>query len=266
MTTGDEPASRAEDTELVHLEIDSGIATITLDSPANRNALSGQLRRELRDHLSTAIAADEARAIVLTHTGTVFCAGMDLKESRGASAADQGVNDFPDTLRTIWISPKPVIARLAGPARAGGVGLVAACDLAVAAEQVTFAFSEVRIGLVPAVISVPLIPRVQPGALYELFLTGEAFSAARAAAIGLITRAVPADELDAEVTRYTEMLRLGAPGALAATKQLLRGPTARTMADDLAAMTTFSAERFASEEGQEGISAFTEKRKPSWVG
>lgn len=253
------------DTELVHLEIDSGVATITLDSPPNRNALSTQLRGELRDRLTTATTSDQVRVIVLTHTGTVFCSGMDLKESRGASADNQGVNDFPDTLRLIWNSPTPVIAKLAGPARAGGVGLVAACDLALAASGVTFAFSEVRIGVVPAVISVPLIPQVQPAALYELFLTGEAFDAARAAEIGLITKAVPADQLDAEVLRYASMLRLGAPGALAATKELLRGPATSTMADDLAAMTALSAARFASEEGQEGIRAFVEKRKPSWA-
>jgi methylglutaconyl-CoA hydratase len=257
--------STTTDTELVHLEIADGVATVTLDSPANRNALSARLRGELRAHLESAITADDARVIVLTHTGTVFCAGMDLKESRGAGAADQGVNDFPDIMRMIWTSPTPVIARLAGPARAGGVGLVAVCDLAVAAESVSFAFSEVRIGVVPAVISVPLIHRVQPAALYELFLTGEPFDARRAAEIGLISRAVPAESLDAGVARYVEMLRLGAPGALAATKDLLRGPSARTMADELAAMTTFSAERFASEEGQEGIRAFTEKRTPSWL-
>jgi methylglutaconyl-CoA hydratase len=251
--------------ELVHLEIDAGIATITLDSPANRNALSAQLRGELRDRLDTAIKSDQARVIVLTHTGTVFCAGMDLKESRGANAGTQGVNDFPDVLRLLWDSPTPVIARLAGPARAGGVGLVAACDLAVAVEQVTFAFTEVRIGVVPAVISVPLIPRVQPAALYQLFLTGEAFDARRAAEIGLISRAVPAEALDAEVLRYAEMLRLGAPSALAATKELLRGPASRTMGEDLAAMTKLSAARFASEEGQEGIRAFVEKRPPSWA-
>jgi methylglutaconyl-CoA hydratase len=253
------------DTELVHLEIDSGVATITLDSPPNRNALSTQLRGELRDRLTTATTSDQVRVIVLTHTGMVFCSGMDLKESRGASADNQGVNDFPDTLRLIWNSPTPVIAKLAGPARAGGVGLVAACDLALAASEVTFAFSEVRIGVVPAVISVPLIPQVQPAALYELFLTGEAFDATRAAEIGLITKAVPADQLDAEVLRYASMLRLGAPGALAATKELLRGPATSTMADDLAAMTALSAARFASEEGQEGIRAFVEKRKPSWA-
>jgi methylglutaconyl-CoA hydratase len=149
--------------------------------------------------------------------------------------------------------------------RAGGTGLVAACDLAVAAEGVNFAFTEVRIGVVPAVISVPLVPKVLPTALHELFLTGETFDAHRAAAIGLITSAVPASGLDDEVRRYTGMLRLGAPGALAATKELLRRPATATMVNDYAAMTEFSAARFASEEGQEGIAAFGEKRPPSWA-
>jgi methylglutaconyl-CoA hydratase len=251
--------------ELVHLEISDGIATITLDSPHNRNALSAQLRRELLAHLDTAIGSPEARTIVLTHTGKVFCAGADLKESRGASAQDQGVNEVPAILQRIWTSPTPVVARVSGAVRAGGTGLVAACDLAVASDQVSFAFTEVRIGVVPAVISVPLVPKVAPAALHELFLTGETFGADRAAAIGLITSAVPADRLDDEVRRYTDMLRLGAPGALAATKELLRRSTTTTMADDYLAMTKFSAARFASEEGQEGIRAFGEKRSPSWV-
>jgi methylglutaconyl-CoA hydratase len=251
--------------ELVHLGVDDGIATVTLDSPGNRNALSAQLRRELHAHLVSAVESEEVRVIVLTHTGPVFCSGMDLKESRGASAVEQGVQDFPATLRLLWDSPTPVIARLVGPARAGGVGLVAACDLAVAAEGVTFAFSEVRIGVVPAVISVPLVPRVQPAALHELFLTGEPFDAHRAASIGLITRAVPEGDLDAQVRRFAEMLRLGAPGALGATKRLLRGGASERMADDLAAMTALSAQRFASVEGQEGIRAFAEKRPPAWA-
>lgn len=266
MTQRDPHPHPSNPAELVHLEIDSRVATITLDSPRNRNALSAQLRRELLAHLTKAIESPAARVIVLTHTGSVFCAGMDLKEAQGADADGQGVTEFPELLRRLWTSPTPVIARLAGPARAGGVGLVAACDLAVAAAEVNFAFTEVRIGVVPAVISVPLLPRVQPAALYELFLTGETFDAHRAATIGLITSAVPADRLDAEVNRYTDMLRLGAPGALAGTKDLLRGPSARTMADDLATMTRLSAERFASDEGQEGIRAFVEKRPPSWAG
>jgi methylglutaconyl-CoA hydratase len=257
--------------ELVHLDVEAGRATITLDSPSNRNALSAQLRRELREHLDTALTDDAVRVVVLTHTGTVFCSGMDLRESRGAGAGDQGVQEFPGILATLWHSPKPVIARLSGPARAGGVGLVAACDIAIAARAggagkgATFAFSEVRIGVVPAVISVPVVPRLLPRAAEELMLTGEVFDADRAAAIGLLNRAVDPDALDAEVDRYTDMLARGGPAALAATKAMLRRRPAEDMATDLQAMLGLSAEFFASEEGQEGMAAFAEKRSPRWV-
>jgi methylglutaconyl-CoA hydratase len=159
----------------------------------------------------------------------------------------------------------PVVARLAGPARAGGVGLVAACDIAVAADTTTFAFTEVRIGVVPAIIAVTVLPRLLPRAAHELFLTGETFDAARAAAIGLINRAVPTERLDAEVARYVDMLRRGAPDALAATKALMQ----RRLDDDLnaafAAMQELSAHHFASAEGQEGMAAFAEKRLPAWA-
>lgn len=252
-------------TELVHLDVESGIATITLDSPANRNALSAQLRRELIAHLGTALADDSARVIVLSHTGRVFCSGMDLKETRGAGVSEQGVNEVPAILTTIWTSPKPVVARVAGPARAGGVGLVSACDVAVAATDATFAFSEVRIGVVPAVISVTVLPRLLPRAAHELFLTGETFDAVRAVTVGLVNSAVPAGDLDAEVARYTEMLRLGAPGALAATKRMLRAERPASMAGQFAEMQELSAGFFAGEEGQEGMRAFAEKRKPAWV-
>ncbi|HEV2782223.1 MAG TPA: enoyl-CoA hydratase family protein [Actinophytocola sp.] len=251
--------------ELVHYTVDGGVATITLDSPGNRNALSRQLRRELHDHLTAAAGDPAVRVVVLAHTGPVFCAGMDLKEAGGASAADQGVNEFPAILEQIWSGPKPVIAKLAGPARAGGVGLVAAADIAVAAEEVTFAFTEVRLGVVPAVISVTVLPRLLPRAAHELFLTGEKFDARRAVAIGLLNSAVPADRLDAEVARYAGMLALGGPNALAATKQLLRRERSASLAEDLAAMTDLSAGFFASAEGQEGILAFAQKRTPNWV-
>ncbi|HEY2222076.1 enoyl-CoA hydratase-related protein [Actinomycetospora sp.] len=258
-------------TELVHLEVDSGRATITLDSPTNRNALSAQLRRELRAHLDAALSDDAVRVVVLTHTGTVFCSGMDLRESRGAGAGDQGVQEVPAILQTLWHSAKPVIARLAGPARAGGVGLVAACDIAVAARAgaggkgATFAFSEVRIGVVPAVISVPVVPRLLPRAAEELMLTGETFDADRAAAIGLVNRAVDPDALDAEVDRYTDMLARGGPAALAGTKAMLRRRPADDMAADFEAMLSLSAQYFASDEGQEGMAAFAEKRSPRWI-
>jgi methylglutaconyl-CoA hydratase len=251
--------------ELVHRDVADEVATITLDSPRNRNALSAQLRRELQDHLDAAIADPVVRVIVLTHTGPVFCSGMDLRESRGAAAGAQGVNEFPRILRTIRTSPTPVVVRVAGPARAGGVGLIAACDIAVAAAAATFAFTEVRVGVVPAVIAVTVLPRLLPHAARELFLTGETFDATRAAAVGLINAAVPALRLDAEVERYVDMLRLGAPGALAATKALLQHPPEGDLDAAFAAMQALSARHFASEEGQEGMAAFAEKRPPSWV-
>jgi methylglutaconyl-CoA hydratase len=250
-----------EGSELVHLEVAMGIGTIVLDSPANRNALSRQLLGELRERLERALADDAVRVLVLTHTGSVFCSGMDLREARGAAEGDQGVVAFPDILELLWHSPKPTLARLAGTARAGGTGLAAACDLVLAADSVSFAFSEVRLGLVPAVISVLLARRVAPRALQELLLTGEVFTAAHATEIGLLSRAVPADELDAETARLAAMLALGAPSAVAATKALVNG----SMHDALAAASEVSARAFASTEGQEGMAAFAEKRKAAWV-
>jgi methylglutaconyl-CoA hydratase len=252
------------DTPLVRFEVERAVATITLDSPANRNALSARLRHELVAHLDAAIAEPAVRVIVLTHTGPVFCSGMDLKESAGAAAGDQGVNELPRILQTLWCSPTPVVARLAGPARAGGIGIVAACDIAVAADSATFAFSEVRIGVIPAVISTVVLPRLQARAAHELFLTGEGFDAARAAEIGLVNRCVPAETLDAEVDRFVDLLTQGAPGALDGTMRLLRRPRG-DLAGDLAALTTISAGFFAGPEAQEGMAAFREKRPPAWV-
>ncbi|SFB27594.1 methylglutaconyl-CoA hydratase [Amycolatopsis marina] len=251
--------------ELVHYAVDAGVATITLDSPHNRNALSAQLRRELLAALAAAQEDHAVRVVVLDHTGPVFCAGMDLKEARGAGAGDQGVNEFPQILERIWTSPKPVVAKLAGPARAGGVGMVAAADIAVAVTDATFAFTEVRIGVIPAVISVTVLPRLTPRDAHELFLTGDTFSAERAARIGLINSAVPAEQLDDEVGRFVTSLSLGGPKALAATKELLRSEKAPSMAVAFQQMIETSARFFASEEGQEGITAFAQKRRPNWV-
>ncbi|MGH3825990.1 MAG: enoyl-CoA hydratase-related protein [Pseudonocardiaceae bacterium] len=241
--------------ELVHLAVRSGIATITLDSPANRNALSASLRAQLMDALERTVDDSSVRVVVLDHTGPVFCAGMDLTEPPA------GVTELPPILERIWTHPKPVVAKLAGHARAGGIGLLAAADIAVAAAHITFAFTEVRLGVVPAVISLTVLPRLVPHAAHELFLTGETFDATRALAIGLLNSAVPAERLDAEVLRYTGMLTQGAPQALNLTKQLPR----RSPAPDFAAMCELSAARFGSAEAQEGIRAFTEKRPPSWA-
>ncbi|WP_043496509.1 enoyl-CoA hydratase-related protein [Georgenia sp. SUBG003] len=250
--------------ELVHLDVAGGVGTITLDSPTNRNALSAALRRDLAAHLATAIDDDAVRVIVLTHTGDVFCAGADLKEARGADADTQGVGELPDLLVSLMSAPKPVVAKVTGTARAGGIGLVAACDLAVAADDVTFAFPEVRLGLVPAVISVPLRRRVHPQALRRLFLTGEVFDAAAAVRIGLLDASVARDGLGEELARYTDALLRGAPRALAATKAVLADPPDED-ARELEVLGRLSAAHFASAEGQEGLAAFAQKRPPSWA-
>jgi len=251
--------------ELVHLHVADGVATVTLDSPGNRNALSARLLRELAAHLSTALGRDGVRVVVLTHTGPAFCAGMDLREAGGAGAGDQAVAALPGVLETLWTASVPVVARLAGAVRGGGIGIVAACDIVLAAREVTFAFPEVRLGVVPAVVSATVLPRLRPRDAQELFLTGEGVDAARAAEIGLVSRAVDGlDALDAEVDRIVAMLRLGAPGAVAATKALLRRAHS-SLAADLGELSALSAAHFAGDEGQEGIRARGERRPPSWA-
>ena len=248
-------------TELVHSSVTAGVATLTLDSQPNRNALSARLMSELAAGLAAAVTDEAVRVIVLTHAGPVFCSGADLKATAAATGAgDMPIASVPTLLAALAESPKPVVARVGGPARAGGIGLIAACDVALAGRSATFAFTEVRLGVVPAVISVPVLPMLAPRAARELFLTGEVFDATRAAEIGLVTRVVDDADLDAEVARYVDMLALGAPGALAVTKDLLTHPS-----KDYAALSTLSAERFASSEGREGVAAFAEKRRPAWA-
>jgi methylglutaconyl-CoA hydratase len=245
-------------TELVQSTVSAGVATLTLDSPPNRNALSARLLAELAAGLAAAVADDAVRVVVLSHTGRVFCSGADLKET--AAGGDLPITSVPAVLEALQASPKPVVARIGGPARAGGIGLLAACDLAVAARSATFAFTEVRLGVVPAVISVPVLPLLAPRAARELFLTGEVFGADRALAAGLLTAVVDDEALDAEVARYAGMLALGGPGALAATKALLRTPPT-----DYAAMAELSARHFTGAEGREGVAAYAGKRRPSWA-
>lgn len=252
--------------ELVRTATDAGVATLTLDSPANRNALSTLLMRELLDALGVALTDPAVRAVVISHTGPVFCSGADLKET--AEARETGkipAELLADVLAAIWEFPKPVLARIAGPARAGGLGLIAAADIAVCTREATFAFSEVRLGVIPAVISATVLPRLAPRAAAEFYLTGDVFDGARAAEIGLVTAAVEADGLDAAVTAYTQALVRGGPQALAGTKQLLRRPPAETIRADLADLAARSAGYFRSAEGVEGVTAFREKRPASWV-
>jgi methylglutaconyl-CoA hydratase len=187
---------------------------------------------------------------------------MDLAEAAGGGAQDQGVREFPDLLESIWSSPKPVVAVVRGPARAGGVGLLAACDVVVAAESATFAFSEVRLGLVPAVISAVVLPRMVPHMAHRLMLTGKVFDAATAAVGGLVDLVVPDADVDGELRAQLIELTAGAPAALAETKRLLRAGAPPLQFGDLLEL---SAGFFASDEGQEGIAAFREKRPAHWV-
>lgn len=263
--------------ELVQLTIDGGVAVITLDSPRNRNALSTALRAQLLAALDEAAADPAARVVLLTHTGPVFCSGMDLKETAAEAAGGEGVRELPRILQRIARCPKPVLARVGGPARAGGLGIMAAADIVVAAAHATFAFTEVRIGLIPAVISVPVLDRVSPVAARELLLTGEVFDAARALQIGLVNAVAPADPVDTHSTDgavvtlddvvegYLRALRNGAPSALTGTKAMLRA--GRDDSDErYAALLAMSAAQFGTAEAREGALAFAEKRAPAWQG
>ncbi|MCV2489730.1 enoyl-CoA hydratase-related protein [Geodermatophilus sp. YIM 151500] len=251
-----------DDDEVLHVTVDRGVATLTLDSPTDRNALSRAMRARLRTALADALADDAVRVVRLDHTGRVFCSGMDLREAAGGSAQEQGVREFPELLQTIWSAPKPVVAVVRGSARAGGVGLLAACDVVLAGRSATFAFSEVRLGLVPAVISAVVLPRMVRHVAHRLMLTGQVFDAATALAGGLVDLVAADDEVDAEAAGLTGELTAGAPSALAETKRLLRGGQERLDVDELLEI---SARRFAGEEGQEGIAAFRDKRRPRWV-
>ncbi|MBX7265684.1 enoyl-CoA hydratase/isomerase family protein [Micromonospora sp. Llam7] len=243
-----------------------GVTTLTLDSPHNRNALSTPLMTELLAALDAAVADDTVRVIVLDHTGPVFCSGADLKETAAAYASGTvPAGMLGDVLAAVWECPKPVLAKVAGPARAGGLGLIAAADLAVCAAEATFAFTEVRIGVIPAVISATVLPRLHHRASAELYLTGDTFDGRRAAEIGLVTAAVPAGDLDAAVARYLDSLVRGAPAALAGAKRLLRRRPGADLPAELAELAALSTGYFLSADGVEGVTAFRERRSPRWV-
>lgn len=253
----------ADQGDLVRTRTASSVRTITLDSPRNANALSARLLTQLTAALDGAMTDADVRVVVLTGAGRVFCAGADLKETRTSPTGAAPL--MADVIKRLWHSQKPVICRVNGAARAGGIGLIAACDIAIAAEQATFAFSEVRIGVIPAVISVPCLRRMPSRAAAEYFLTGEVFHALRAVDLGLVTKAVTSEDLDAETQRYVDLLLRAAPGALAGTKDILRDVLTDDVADGLAKMSELSARYFASDEAREGMTAFAEKRDPSWV-
>lgn len=247
-------------TELVHLAIADGVGTITLDSERNRNALSRQLVSELIGHLSAAEADASVRAVLIRSAGRVFCSGADLTEA-SEGGMETGAKALIDLQRQIATASTPVVVELGGPVRAGGLGIVGAADIVVAARSVTFALTEVRLALAPAVISASLIPRFSSRAAADLFLTGRTFDAAEAAAAGLITRVVAEDDLATEIDAVLADLGQGYPQGLRETKRLLNHDlVARidALGDSLAAQ---SAELFGSDEARAAMRAFLERRK-----
>jgi enoyl-CoA hydratase len=247
---------------LVRTAHERGVTTVTLDSPHNRNALSTRLVTELTAALQAAADDDGTRAVLLTPTGITFCAGADLREA-GAGGQGEATRTLAALLRRIVELPKPVVARADGHVRAGGTGLLGACDVSVAGPGASFAFTEARLGLAPSVISLPLLPRLDPRAAARYYLTGERFDAAEAARIGLVTLA--ADDTGAALEPVLDGLRRGSPQGLAESKRLVTAEVLRVFDRDTDSLATLSARLFASDDAREGMTAFLERRDPRWV-
>ncbi|WP_200264130.1 enoyl-CoA hydratase family protein [Streptomyces sp. HSG2] len=233
-----------------------GVEILTLDSPGNRNALSAALVGDLAAALADAGRDPHARAVLLTHTGNTFSAGADLRDPPDPEA-------LVGLLRALVELPKPVIGRVTGHVRAGGVGLLAACDIAVASHTADFAFTEVRIGVAPAVISLPVLPRADPRALARYYLTGERLHATEAVRVGLLTAA--GDDVDTVLEPILDGLRRASPQGLAETKRLLTARVLETFDRDAADLTALSGRLFATPQAREGMTAFLERRDPEWV-
>jgi enoyl-CoA hydratase/carnithine racemase len=252
-----------DDDPLIRVERAVGVATLVLDSPANRNALSSRLMRELRAALDDATTDESVRAVVLTGRGTVFCAGADLHDPPGSTPGEPF--SLPSLLQAISTSPKPIIARVNGHVRAGGLGLVAACDIAVAPLDATFAFSEVRLGLVPAIIAVVCQPLMSPRSFARHTLTGTAFDATEAMSSGLVTATVERQQLDHAVAGLVNELLQAAPSAVGRTKALAAQLPTLTLEERFALTAEISARQFQTPDALDGIAAFHEKRPPRWV-
>ena len=254
---------------LVEYAVTGTFARLTLNSPHNRNALSTTLVSQLHQGLRDAAADPGVRVVVLGHAGGTFCAGADLSESSAAGGGDPfemaaaRARELTTLLRAIVEAPLPVIAAINGHVRAGGFGLVGACDIAVAGPRSTFALTEARIGVAPAIISLTLLPKLSPRAAARYYLTGETFDAGQAAEIGLVTMA--ADDVDAAVAKLIADLGRGSPQGLAASKALTAAAVLEGFDRDAERLTEQSARLFVSDEAREGMLSFLQKRPPSWA-
>lgn len=241
--------------ELVHLETEGPIATITLDSPHNRNALSRQLVTELVGHVTTAGDDDAVRVVLIRSSGRVFCSGADLSEA-STGGMEEGTRAIVTLQRQLLTVDKPVVTELAGPVRAGGIGIVAASDIAIASTEATFALTEVKLGLAAAIISLTVHARMSPRAAALTTLGGEVFSGEQAAAYGLVTTAVAPDELEGEVRRTCESLATGAVQGLRESKRILNRDLVERIDERGEEMAALSTRLFASDEAREAMTAF----------
>lgn len=241
-----------------------GVVTVTLTDEANRNSLSRRLLTELTAVLDPVDADPSVRVVVLTNTGRVFCAGADLRE-RSAPGDSRPTTSAAELFGRFRRSPKPYVGRISGHCVAGGMGLAAAMDISIAGDDAKFGFTEVRVGVAPAMISVICLPKMRRADAAAAFLRGNRFSAAEAVRLGLIHAAVPAASLDTEVESVVTDLLAGGPEAMAAAKQLLDRVPDMSFDDAFAWTQQLSGELFAGEEAAEGMDAFLNKRRPQWA-
>ena len=254
---------------LVSYAVDGPVARLTLDSPHNRNALSTALVDQLHQGFTDAVATRDVRVVVLGHTGGTFCAGADLGEAAGHGPVDprdtavERANEMTRLLRRILELPVPVIGAIDGHVRAGGLGLVGACDIVVAGPASTFALTEARIGVAPSIISLTLLPKMTARAASRYFVTGEKFGAAQAAEMGLVS--IAAEDVETEVASLASAIGKASPQGLAASKALTTASILDAFDRHAETLTRQSADLFVSDEAREGMLAFLEKRPPRWV-
>ncbi|MGI9624995.1 MAG: enoyl-CoA hydratase-related protein [Acidimicrobiales bacterium] len=252
-------------TDPVLVDLSDGISTVTLADEANKNALGADLVDQIRGAVANANSDSDTRAIVVTNTSNTFCAGANLKERSANTAQASDSNGFERLLSEIQSSPTPVIGRIAGHVVGGGLGLAAVMDISVAANDVRFGFTEVRLGVAPAMISVVCLPKMRRGEALEAFLRGTRFSADRAVELGLINHAVDRDNLDAEVSSVLDDVLRGGPLALAAAKRLVYDVPAMEQSEAFAHTAEISGQLFASDEAAAGMKAFLERTDAPWI-
>lgn len=256
---------------MLQTNIAGGIATLTLDRPEVRNAFNDELIALLTKQVRELGGRADVRCIVLASSGPAFCAGADLNWMRRMAdySREENLRDaqaLAEMLNVIYTCPKPTVARVQGDVYAGGLGLVATCDIAIAVDTALFCVSEVKLGLIPATISPYVVRAMGPRAAHRYFLTAERFSAQEAHRIGFVHEVVAADALDAKVAEITSALVTAGPGAIAACKELVHEVAGAEIDETLIALTVAGIANIrVSDEGREGIQSFLQKRKPNWL-